>query len=82
MCSIEIPTECESFDVVVVVLDPCDPPTSLSSITMADKNYVITDTAQSFSHPTIVADPSYCLVTYSYTIEALSNTLTPITVNS
>jgi len=81
VCSTLIASKCETFDVTVTVIDPCDPPTSLAGITISDVNYVITNTASTVVHGTVVADPAYCPITYSYVIESLQNTLEPITID-
>ena len=76
-----MPTKCVETYITATVVDPCDAPTGLTGFVQADKTYVIGDNASSFVHSSFTPNPSYCTVDYSYTIPALVNKNTPITVN-
>ena len=47
--------------------DPCDPPNSVSSVTLGNQVYTLTDaSATPYVHPEFTIDPDYCLLEYSY----------------
>ena len=49
------------------MVDPCDPPISITSSGLTDQVYTITDNnAADYIHPAFVSDPSYCPINYSY----------------
>ena len=54
---------------VIQMVDPCDPPVSITSPGLTNQVYTITDAnATPYMHPTFVPNPSYCPVIYSYQI--------------
>jgi hypothetical protein len=55
------------------LLDPCDPPTSITAATLFNQVYTITDDDATYTHPIFTVDPSYCPLYYSYTIGDITN---------
>ena len=51
----------------ISMVDPCDPPVSITSPGLTDQVYTITDTnAADYTHPAFVSNPTYCPIDYSY----------------
>lgn len=55
------------------LVDPCNPPVSVSAGTLEDQTYIITTPAASYTHEPFVADPAYCPLNYEYSITNLNN---------
>ena len=56
------------------MIDPCDPPTSITGPPLEDQLYILGDTnAPSYTHPDYNIEPSYCNIVYSYDITKLEN---------
>ena len=52
----------------ITVIDPCDNPVILHAPELVDQEYTITDDALPYQIPEFIPEPSWCDVTYSYTI--------------
>ena len=52
----------------IVVIDPCDSPVSIIPSTLSDQEYTITQNKFTYQVPVYTSDPSWCEITYSYTI--------------
>ena len=53
---------------VFTLVDPCDPPTSMTGEDLTNQVYTITDdVATPYLHPDFDVEPSYCPLIYSYT---------------
>ena len=52
----------------ITVIDPCDEPVSVTSKTLTDQEYTITQAEQTYQVPVYDADPVWCAITYSYEI--------------
>ena len=60
------------------LVDPCDPPTSVTAAALTDQVYTITDDAATpYTHPVFTIDPSYCPFVYSYSIGDITNVSVP-----
>jgi hypothetical protein len=57
----------------LTLVDPCDPPTSVTAATLENQEYTITDTDARYTHPDFTVDPAYCPLTYSYNSGEISN---------
>ena len=56
------------------LVDPYDPPISVTSSALVDQTYTLTDdSATPYIHPAFVVDPSYCPLVYSYTATRLDD---------
>jgi len=67
----------------ITLVDPCDPPASLSKPAIVNQVYTITDdNADPYTHPEFVVSPLYCPVTYQYNVSLLSNNESAITQDS
>ena len=54
------------------ILDPCDPPTSLSKAEFSDQEYTLTDDdAVKYTHSSFTISPLYCKFRYDYDISDL-----------
>ena len=52
---------------VISMVDPCDPPVSITSPGLTNQVYTITDdNATPYKHPDFVSDPVYCPIDYTY----------------
>jgi hypothetical protein len=63
----------KQFTFTVTLVDPCDPPTSLTLVSLTDQEYTITETAKTYTQPDWTIAPSYCPFTYEYTIADITN---------
>ena len=55
----------ESVDpFMITVIDPCDEPDSLTSTTVVDQFYTITEDLIEFSFDPFITNPAWCSVTY------------------
>ena len=59
------PTVSKEFTFTIELIDPCDPPTSLTAATLVDQTYEIAATAEEYEHGAFVVDPDYCPLIYS-----------------
>ena len=53
---------------IITIIDPCDEPVSVTASTLTDQEYTITANAATYTVPVYTADPSWCAITYTYTI--------------
>ena len=63
----------KQFTFTVTLVDPCDPPTSLTAATLTNQEYTITDTTKTYTHPEWTIVPSYCPFAYTYDIADITN---------
>lgn len=78
VCISGLPATCKTFNVILVLTDPCDPPNFIEAPRLDEIVYVITDNAVTYTNPTFTANPAFCPVTYSFEIDRLANGNTPI----
>ena len=65
---------CADTTVTVTIADPCDPPTSLTTMSTPDQTPFIGDNNLAVVHDALVSEPNYCVITYTYSyLPALSN---------
>ena len=58
---------------VISLVDPCDPPVSITSQGLTNQVYTITDTnATPYTHPVFISDPVYCEIDNTYSETKLS----------
>ena len=56
------------------LVDPCDPPTSITAATLTNQSYTITQNDHpGYTHPAFTISPAYCTFDYSYNIADISN---------
>jgi len=61
--------------VVLTVLDPCDPPISLTAAALTDQVYTITDTEHpDYTHPDYTIVPPFCPFRYTYSTTTILST--------
>ena len=60
----------QTFPFSVTVIDPCDKPVSVTASRLTDQFYTITQNALVYKIPLYTANPSWCAITYSYTINS------------
>jgi len=63
----------KQFTFTVTLLDPCDPPTSITKVPLTNQVYTITDTPKTYRHPDWIVSPSYCPLVYNYAIADITN---------
>ena len=73
VCVDGLPDTCEEMPITIVLSDPCNPPASITTPTLDDQDYVITDHMIPYTHPDFVADPAFCPVRYEYDVPSLRN---------
>ena len=57
----------------IQIMDPCDAPVSVTASVLTNQEYTITDDdALPYTVPVYTADPSWCAITYTYTITDVS----------
>jgi len=54
---------------IITIIDPCDEPVSVTASTLTDQEYTITDNVATYTVPVYTANPSWCAITYTYTIK-------------
>lgn len=66
---------------ILTLVDPCDPPTSLTAPVpgFEDQEYTLFDSQQSYQHPDFVIDPPECKYTVTYEYIKLSDGRTAVT---
>ena len=79
VCVKDAPTVCETFTTTHTLVDPCDPPKSISLSAIPDVNYVLTLDAETVTVPTPTVDPSYCKVYFTDSIQKFPNGETGVT---
>ena len=52
----------------ITIIDPCDEPISVTASTLANQEYTITQSNLDYQVPPYVASPTWCEITYSYSI--------------
>ena len=58
---------------MISLIDPCDPPLSISSQGLTNQVYTITNAnATPYAHPVFISDPVYCEIDYTYSETKLS----------
>ena len=65
------PVQTQSAFFTMTLLDPCDPPTSVGTISMDNEEYTITAAAIPKVHEAFPIEPSYCEIEYSLSETAL-----------
>lgn len=55
------------------LVDPCNPPNSITAPTLLDQNYIITTPAASYVHEAFSVDPAYCPLEYANSVTLLAN---------
>jgi len=53
---------------VITIVDPCDNPVGVTPSTLSAQEYTITQTSFTYQVPVFVSNPTWCAITYSYTI--------------
>jgi hypothetical protein len=60
---------------IITIIDPCDNPVSVTPSTLSAQEYTITQSSFSYEVPVYVSSPTWCAITYTYTIaDAAGNT--------
>ena len=68
------PTVTKDATFILTLVDPCDPPVSVTSVPLQNQVYTLTDdSATPYVHPAFVVEPSYCPLVYSYSQTYLSD---------
>jgi hypothetical protein len=67
------PTQSWESTFTFTLVDPCDPPTSITAAVLTDQVYTITDEGAKYTHPDFVISPEYCPFMYSYAISEITN---------
>lgn len=63
----------EQFTFTVTLIDPCNPPNSITSAAFTNQQITVTqDDYPDYTHPGFVVDPSYCPITLSYDIASIT----------
>ena len=57
---------------IISIVDPCDAPFSVIGSALTDQEYTITQAAFPYTIPAFNSDPSWCDISYSYTITDIS----------
>ena len=52
----------------VTVIDPCDKPLSVTASALTNQFYTITQNAFDYKFPAYTVSPTWCTITYTYTI--------------
>ena len=71
-----LPSSNKQFTVTITLTDPCNPPVSLTPISIENQRYTITDYAEIFEHDDVIATPSHCPVRYEYIIPESAGSIT------
>ena len=50
----------------IELVDPCDPPLSITSQGLSNKVYKLGQNYQAYTVPAFTSDPAYCPIEYSY----------------
>jgi len=53
---------------IITIIDPCDNPVSVTPSTLSAQEYTITQSYFSYEVPVYVSSPTWCAITYTYTI--------------
>ena len=56
----------------ITIIDPCDNPVSVTPALLVEQTYTITQTSFSYQAPVYVASPTWCAITYTYSITAVA----------
>ena len=63
----------KSATFILTLVDPCNPPVSITSPGLTNQVYTITNAnATPYAHPVFISDPTYCPIVYSYSETKLS----------
>lgn len=52
----------------VTIVDPCDEPVSVTSSTLVNQEYTISQASFDYTIPVFVADPDWCEIVYTYDV--------------
>ena len=52
---------------LLTLLDPCDPPISVTGADFVNQDYTLTDIERSYTHPVFTISPDYCKFEYTFT---------------
>ena len=55
----------------ITLIDPCDPPVSITGVDLIDQSYTIGLTGASVVHPDFITDRAFCPLVYTYEITEL-----------
>lgn len=61
----------QEFPFTVTIIDPCDEPVSVTPSVLTDQEYTIIETELDYIVPPYTVDPSWCAISYSYTVTAI-----------
>jgi len=61
------PPNCVGLDIPQLMVDPCNPPTSIVQPALTNQEYTIVDLELSYTHDDYTVDPAYCDVAVTYT---------------
>ena len=61
------PLQEKSATFLLTLLDPCDPPASVTGVDFVNQDYTLTDIERSYTHPVFTISPDYCEFRYSFT---------------
>jgi len=53
---------------IITIIDPCDNPVSVTPSTLSAQEYTITQSAFTYEVPAYVSNPTWCAITYTYSI--------------
>ena len=70
----------ETTTIKITFTDPCDPPRFITAPAMVDQKYTLNSLSTPYIHPVFSVTPSYCPVTYDYSITDLTSV--PVTAIS
>ena len=64
---------------VFTLVDPCDPPTSVTGEDFTNQSYTLTDEERSYTHPAFTIEPTFCPFEYTFTVTLLTGDDSAIT---
>ena len=64
--TMNVVTRVDPFTVTIV--DPCENDATILSVGLQNQAYTITDTAKTYQMPEYVVKPTWCAITYTYTV--------------
>ena len=62
-----------SVPFVITVVDPCENDASISKVALQNQMYTITAAPKDYQIPTFVVSPVWCDITYTYTVNSISD---------
>ena len=52
---------------IITLVDPCDPPISVTGTDFTNQEYTLTDNQKEYTHPAFTVSPGYCPIVYTIT---------------